>query len=75
MRLIDVSLPESQEIKILHITTVDTSLRYLLLNQLISLQNEGYVITTASSPGVDAMTLESRGIRERTDVRLLCLDL
>lgn len=50
-------------IKIAHITTVDLSLRYLLLNQLRSLQAEGYHVTGISSPGPDVPTVQSAGIR------------
>lgn len=50
-------------LKVAHITTVDTSLRYLLLNQMRSLQEEGYDVVGISSPGPDVPFLEEAGIR------------
>lgn len=49
--------------KVLHIATVDTSLRYLLLNQLKSIENAGYEIATASTQGNDVRAIEAAGIR------------
>ena len=39
--------------KIVHVATAAHSLRYLLLNQLLSLQAEGYDVYTISAPGID----------------------
>lgn len=50
-------------IKVAHITTIDLSLRYLLLNQLLSLREAGYNVTGISSPGPYAAELDSAGIR------------
>ncbi len=50
-------------IKIAHITTVDLSLRYLLLGQLRSLVNEGYEVVGISSPGPHVSIVEAAGIR------------
>lgn len=50
-------------LKVAHITTIDRSLRYLLLNQLRSIQESGYEVVGISSPGADVPTLESAGIR------------
>lgn len=50
-------------IKIAHVTTVDLSLRYLLLNQLHSIRAAGYDVTGVSSPGPDVPVIESTGIR------------
>ena len=50
-------------IKVTHITTVDTSLYYLLLNQLRSMQQAGYEVIGISAPGPDVLPLESAGIR------------
>ena len=50
-------------IKIAHITTVDLSLRYLLLNQLQSLQAAGYQVIGISAPGPDVPVVEAAGIR------------
>ena len=42
--------------RVAHITTIDMSLVYLLLNQLRSLQTAGYSVTGISSPGKDVAT-------------------
>ena len=49
--------------KIAHITTVAPSLRYLLLNQLRSLQSEGWEVCGISAPGDDVAAIEAAGIR------------
>jgi glycosyltransferase involved in cell wall biosynthesis len=49
--------------KIAHITTVDVSLRYLLLDQLRSIQQAGYEVVAISSPGSNVPTIEAAGIR------------
>jgi glycosyltransferase involved in cell wall biosynthesis len=46
-----------------HVTTVDMSLRYLLLNQLRYLQGRGYRVLGVSSPGQDVPFVEEAGIR------------
>ena len=51
------------KIKIAHVTTIDLSLRYLLLNQLQSLQTAGYSVTGISTPGPDVPFLTAAGIR------------
>ncbi|MCB0189290.1 MAG: glycosyltransferase family 4 protein [Caldilineaceae bacterium] len=50
-------------IRVAHITTIDLSLRYLLLNQLCSLQAAGYQVSGISAPGPDVPTVEAAGIR------------
>ena len=50
-------------ITVAHVTTVDMSLRYLLLNQLKYLQAEGYRVLAVSSPGPDVGVVEAAGIR------------
>lgn len=45
-----------------HITTIDLSLRYLLLNQLRYLQAQGYDVSGISAPGPDVPALTSSGI-------------
>lgn len=50
-------------VRIAHITTIDLSLRYLLLDLLVRLRDSGYDVTGISSPGPDVSTLEARGIR------------
>ncbi len=49
--------------KVAHITTIDLSLRYLLLNQLCSLRQAGYAVTGISTPGPDVPAIEAAGIR------------
>ena len=49
--------------KVAHITTVDISLRVLLLNQLRSLKDAGYEVVGISSPGPHVAALEAAGIR------------
>jgi glycosyltransferase involved in cell wall biosynthesis len=48
--------------KIAHITTIDLSLRYLLLNQLRSIRQEGYEVVGISAPGPEVSQLEAAGI-------------
>ena len=49
--------------KVAHITTVDMSLHYLLLNQMRSIQQAGYEVVGISSPGLDVPVVEAAGIR------------
>jgi glycosyltransferase involved in cell wall biosynthesis len=49
--------------KVGHITTIDLSLRYLLLNQLRYLQDAGYEVMGISAPGPYVAELEAAGIR------------
>ncbi len=48
---------------IAHITTIDMALRYLLLNQLDSIQQAGYSVAGISSPGPDVPAVVAAGIR------------
>lgn len=50
-------------VKIAHITTVDMSVRHLLLNQLLSLRTAGFDVTAMSAPGPDIRPVEDAGIR------------
>jgi glycosyltransferase involved in cell wall biosynthesis len=50
-------------LKVAHVTTVDMSLRYLLLNQLKYLQGVGYRVIGISSPGPDVAAIEAAGIK------------
>jgi glycosyltransferase involved in cell wall biosynthesis len=62
----DTSMPpalSATQIKVAHITTIDGSLRSLLLNQLRTLKAAGYDVVGISSPGRDVRTLEAAGIR------------
>jgi glycosyltransferase involved in cell wall biosynthesis len=49
-------------IKVAHVTTIDLSLRYLLLNQLHSLQKAGYDVVGISAPGPSVEFLGAAGI-------------
>jgi lipopolysaccharide/colanic/teichoic acid biosynthesis glycosyltransferase len=49
--------------KIAHLTTVDTSLRHLLLAQLEAIRGRGDQAIGISAPGPDVPLLEERGIR------------
>lgn len=50
-------------VRVAHVTTIDQSLRYLLLNQLRSITDAGYQVTGISAPGPDVPALETHGIR------------
>jgi len=46
-----------------HVTTVDMSLKLLLLNQLQSIRDDGFDVTGISSPGPDVPEVEAAGVR------------
>ena len=48
--------------RVAHVTTVDLSLRYLLLNQLQRIQAEGYEVVGISADGPDLPVVEAAGI-------------
>lgn len=50
-------------VRVAHVTTIDQSLRYLLLNQMRSIADAGYQVTGISAPGPDVPALEAHGIR------------
>jgi glycosyltransferase involved in cell wall biosynthesis len=50
-------------IKVAHVTTIDMSLRYLLLNQLRAIAAEGYEVVGISAAGPDVPTVEAAGVR------------
>ncbi|NJO04522.1 MAG: glycosyltransferase family 4 protein [Chloroflexaceae bacterium] len=50
-------------VKVAHITAVDSSLHYLLLNQMKYLQQSGYEVVGISAHGPDVRVLEAAGIR------------
>lgn len=52
-----------EDMKVAHIATVDKALRYLLLNQMLSIQQAGYDITAISSPGAEVSAIQSAGLR------------
>ena len=49
--------------RIAHVTTVDVSLRFLLLGQLRRLRDEGFEVVGISAPGPWVPDLEREGIR------------
>jgi len=49
--------------RIAHIATVDTTLRFLLLPQLLRVQEEGFDVTAISAPGPWVAEVERAGIR------------
>lgn len=51
--------------KVAHLTTVDQSLRFLLLPQLQALRDNGYEVSALSAPGPWRQELESHGLRVR----------
>ncbi|MGB5219897.1 MAG: glycosyltransferase [Polyangiales bacterium] len=48
--------------RVAHVTTVDLSLRYLLLNQLERIRDEGYDVVGISADGPDVAEVEAHGI-------------
>ncbi len=48
--------------RVAHVTTIDGSLRYLLLGQLRSLEADGYEVVGISTPGPDVPAIEAAGI-------------
>jgi len=48
--------------RVAHVTTVDLSLRYLLLNQLQRIRDEGYEVFGISAAGPDVSVVEATGI-------------
>ncbi len=50
-------------VKVVHVATVDMSLRYMLLNQMLSLQQAGYVVSGISAPGPEVPIVQAAGIR------------
>ncbi|HXF56082.1 MAG TPA: GNAT family N-acetyltransferase [Actinomycetota bacterium] len=53
----------SRPIRVAHVTTVDLTLRFLLLAQLRRLRDEGYEVVAISAPGPWAADLRAEGIR------------
>jgi glycosyltransferase involved in cell wall biosynthesis/ribosomal protein S18 acetylase RimI-like enzyme len=50
-------------IRVAHVTTVDLTARFLLLEQLRRLRDEGFEVTSISAPGPWTADLEAEGIR------------
>jgi len=62
---------------VLHLATIDTSIRYLLLPQLLALKQAGYNVAAASNPGPGTAAAEEAGIPFlpiRIDRKLLSLN-
>jgi len=53
---------DTRKPRVAHVTTVDLSLRYLLLNQLQRIQGEGYEVCGVSADGPDVAEVEAQGI-------------
>jgi glycosyltransferase involved in cell wall biosynthesis len=53
---------ETDKPRVAHVTTVDLSLRYLLLNQLQRIRDEGYEVYGISADGPDVAAVEAEGI-------------
>jgi glycosyltransferase involved in cell wall biosynthesis len=53
----------NRPIRVAHVTTVDLTLRFLLLGQLRRLREEGFEVTGISAPGPWTKDLEAEGIR------------
>ncbi|MBU0490774.1 MAG: glycosyltransferase family 4 protein [Chloroflexi bacterium] len=55
--------PQVSQPTVAHITTIDRSLRYLLLNQLRSIQEAGYRVVGISAAGPDVPVIEAASVR------------
>jgi glycosyltransferase involved in cell wall biosynthesis len=53
----------TKRVRVAHVTTVDLSLRYLLLNQMRFLQAVGFDVIGVSAPGPHVAALEAAGVR------------
>ncbi|HEV2930521.1 MAG TPA: glycosyltransferase family 4 protein, partial [Propionibacteriaceae bacterium] len=53
----------SRPLRVAHVTTIDATLRFMLLAQLRRLRDEGYDVSGISAPGPWAGELENEGIR------------
>jgi glycosyltransferase involved in cell wall biosynthesis len=49
--------------KVVHITTIDKSIKFILQNQLLSIKDDGYEVFAISSPGPYVPEIENVGIR------------
>jgi glycosyltransferase involved in cell wall biosynthesis len=50
-------------VKVAYVTTVDITLRYVLLEQMQSIQQAGYDVVAISAPGANVPAVEAAGIR------------
>lgn len=53
----------TRPVRVAHIATVDSTLRFILLGQLRRLLDEGFEVTTVSAPGPYVSDVEAEGIR------------
>jgi glycosyltransferase involved in cell wall biosynthesis len=53
----------TRRLRVAHVTTIDLTLRMLLLEQLKCLRDEGFEVTTISAPGPWVRYIEDEGIR------------
>jgi len=60
------SKSKNNKIKVCQVATVDSSIRFLLLNQIKNLQREGYEISAVCSPGKWIKEIEENGIKVKT---------
>ena len=59
----DRSDPAGPTVRVAHVTTVDLTLRFLLLEQMKRLREEGYEVLAISAPGPWVPAIEAEGIR------------
>ena len=57
------ALPAVGAVRILHVATIDLTVRFLLLPQLLGLQRAGYDVAAMSAPGPWVEEVEAAGIR------------
>lgn len=50
-------------VRVAHLTTVDMSVRHLLLNQILALRDAGFDVTAISAPGPDLAAVQTAGVR------------
>jgi lipopolysaccharide/colanic/teichoic acid biosynthesis glycosyltransferase len=55
-------MPGSGRPRVVHVTTVDMSVRHLLLNQLLWLREAGFDVAAVSAPGPDLEPVRSAGV-------------
>ena len=69
-RFVPAAAPGLEPLRVLHVSVIDDSLKFLLKNQLIYLRTKGYEVHAMSSPGLWRAELEAAGLRFHP-VRLL----
>jgi glycosyltransferase involved in cell wall biosynthesis len=52
----------SRPVRVAHISTVDISLRYMLLNQMLDIRRSGYEVSGISAPGPEIAAVKAAGI-------------